>query len=88
MTTPYADLEMEQLEDSSGLDPEKKTAVLRFLEKFDHLTREIVLSYYLEEMTMEEISAHVGRSRKTVGKKLARFQKQSKILLKDQEVGP
>jgi hypothetical protein len=29
-------------------------------------------------MTMEEISAHVGRSRKTVGKRLDRFKKESK----------
>jgi RNA polymerase sigma factor (sigma-70 family) len=60
-----------------GLTPEQRALLLQHLEKFDSLTREIVLCYHLEEMTMEEISAHVGRSRKTVGKKLARFEKES-----------
>ncbi len=60
-----------------GLTPEQRALLLQHLEKFDSLTREIVLCYHLEEMTMEEISAHVGRSRKTVGKRLARFKKES-----------
>ncbi|MBW1810207.1 MAG: sigma-70 family RNA polymerase sigma factor [Deltaproteobacteria bacterium] len=64
-----------------GLNPEQKTAVVEFLRKFDDLTQEIILDYYLEEMSMEEISAHVGRSRKTVGKKIARFKERSQELL-------
>jgi len=60
-----------------GLTPEQRALLLQHLDKCDPLTREIVLCYHLEEMTMEEISAHVGRSRKTVGKKLARFKKES-----------
>jgi RNA polymerase sigma factor (sigma-70 family) len=60
-----------------GLTPEQRAMLLQHLQKFDSLTQEIVLCYHLEEMTMEEISAHVGRSRKTVGKRLARFEKES-----------
>jgi RNA polymerase sigma-70 factor (ECF subfamily) len=78
-------LRAEIVEVATGLDAEQKTFMLQHLEKFDSLTREIVLCYYLEEMTMEEISSHVGRSRKTVGKRLARFQKRSKEILTGRE---
>jgi len=78
-------LREENVEAATGLDAEQKTFILRHLEKFDSLTREIVLCYHLEEMTMEEISAHVGRSRKTVGKRIARFQKRSKEILAGRE---
>lgn len=60
-----------------GLNPEQRALLLQHLQKFDPLTQEIVLCYHLEEMTMQEISAHVGRSRKTVGKRLDRFKKES-----------
>jgi RNA polymerase sigma factor (sigma-70 family) len=69
------------------LDPEQKTAVADFLRKFDRLTQEIVLLYHLEEMSTEEIAAHVGRSRKTVGKKLARFQERSREILGGKDLG-
>jgi RNA polymerase sigma factor (sigma-70 family) len=71
-------LRAENVEAATGLDAEQRAFILQHLERFDSLTREIVLCYHLEEMTMEEISVHVKRSRKTVGKKLAQFQKRSK----------
>jgi RNA polymerase sigma-70 factor (ECF subfamily) len=77
----YGPLDDQRLGAARGLDPEQKALLLTHLEKFDPLTTEIVLCYHLEEMTMEEISAHVGRSRKTVGKRLDRFRKRSRELL-------
>ncbi|MFC1849021.1 RNA polymerase sigma factor [candidate division CSSED10-310 bacterium] len=47
--------------------------IINLLQKFDSKTRDIVLLYYLEEMTMAEISQHKGISRKTIGKKIAQF---------------
>jgi RNA polymerase sigma-70 factor (ECF subfamily) len=71
-------LQTEDIAAAPGMDPEQRALLLQHLQKFDSLTQEIVLCYHLEEMTMEEISAHVGRSRKTVGKRLDRFKKESK----------
>jgi len=66
---------LDEVAGDSGLDQEQRTALLMRLQRLDPLTREIVLAYYLEEMSMEETAAHVGRSRKTVSKRLARFRK-------------
>jgi RNA polymerase sigma factor (sigma-70 family) len=58
----------------AGIDPERAATLAELLARCDALTREIVLAYHMERMSMDEIAALVGRSRKTVGKKLARFQ--------------
>ncbi|MBN2499004.1 MAG: sigma-70 family RNA polymerase sigma factor [Deltaproteobacteria bacterium] len=65
--------ETESLAALPGVDPERLAEVLRLLDGCDRLTREIALAYHVEEMSMEEVAEHVGRSRKTVGKRLARF---------------
>jgi RNA polymerase sigma-70 factor (ECF subfamily) len=50
---------------------EDRQLVLRFLERFDDLVKQVAVLHYLDEMTQEEIAAATGWSRQTVIKKLA-----------------
>lgn len=59
----------------------ERATVVALLSKHDMLTQQIAVHYYIDEMSMEEVAQMVGRSRKTVGKKLERFRKRSQAML-------
>jgi RNA polymerase sigma-70 factor (ECF subfamily) len=52
-------------------DLEHRQLALRFLDRFDDRVKAIVVLYYLEEMTQEEIATAIGWSRQTVFKKIS-----------------
>lgn len=58
-----------------------RMAALAMLGRLRPLAREIAVYYYLDRMTMEEIGAVMGRSRKTVGRQLAIIQRQAQAML-------
>lgn len=60
-----------------------RQAVLHVMAKCDRVTQQIAVHYYLDGMKMEEVATVVGYSRKTVGKKLAAFEKRARRLLED-----
>lgn len=64
-------------------DPADRQAVLFVLSKCDRTTQSIAVLYHLDGMKMEEVAAVVGVSRKTVGRKLAAFEKRARRLLED-----
>ena len=48
----------------------------RLQEKLDRAHMEVLVCRYLDDMSQEEIAEHLGTSRKTVGKRLARIRDQ------------
>lgn len=69
---------------SDGVD---RMTVLALLASVDALTQAVAVHYYLDEMTTEEVAAVVGKSRKTVGKKLEQFRKRARAMLADRPQG-
>ncbi len=59
----------------SRIDPERRHLVASLLEKADESTRAIVLYYFVDEMTLEEVSRIVGVSVPTIRKRIRRFQR-------------
>lgn len=57
----------------SAPDVVDRHTVIALLSLVDPLSQEIAVHYYVDEMSMEEVAALVGRSRKTVSKKLDEF---------------
>ena len=55
-------------------DGDRRAVVGAILGQFDDKTRQIGVLHHLDGMTQEEIATQTGYSRKTVGKKLARFE--------------
>ncbi len=55
---------------SVASDLEHRQLARRFLDRFDDRVKEIVVHYYLDEMTQEEIANIIGWSRQTVFKKI------------------
>lgn len=64
-------------------EPDRRAALLLLLRRLDATTREMGLLHHLGGLTQEEVAAHTGYSRRTVGKKLQRFDE----LLGDDEKG-
>ena len=58
-------------------------AIRDVLARVDRSTQVIAVHYYLDEMSMEVVAELVGTSRKTVGKRLARFRQRALALLGD-----
>ena len=52
----------------------------RLGERLDQGHLEVLVCRYVDEMTQEEIGAHLGLSRKTIGKRLARIHEQLAVL--------
>lgn len=67
-------------ERGDGVD---RMTALSLLARTDALTQAVVVHYYLDEMTTEEVAQVVGKSRKTVGKKLERFRKRARAQLEE-----
>lgn len=66
-------------------DPERVSAqtVRALIAACDPLTQAIVVHLYFDGMSMEETASLVGRSRKTVGKRLARFKQRARDSLEE-----
>ncbi len=58
-----------------------RSAVLTMLSRLGPMAQEIAVYYYLDQMTMEEVGQMVGRSRKTVGRKVAEIQRRARAML-------
>ncbi len=66
-----------------GVRSEQKADLMEILSEFDQQMQDIVVAYHVEEMTMEEISADIGLSRKTVGKRIEQFQQSLERVVKE-----
>ena len=64
--------------DSAVLAVEQRDFLLKKLLTFDKTTRQIVVLYFIEELTQQEIADFMNISRKTVGKKIKNFKKKVK----------
>lgn len=67
-----------ELRTADGVD---RRTVLQLLDRHDEVTQQIVVYYYLDDMSMEEVAETVGLSRKTVGKKLEQFREKARVML-------
>ena len=60
---------------AGGVDPEERVAARRQLERLladvDELAQEVFVLKYLDGLTQEEIAEVTGKSRRTIGKRLA-----------------
>jgi RNA polymerase sigma factor (sigma-70 family) len=61
-------------------DADRRAVLGAMLAQFDETTRTIGVLHYLDGFTQEEIAQRIGLSRKTVGKKLARFEEATATL--------
>ena len=55
--------------------------LVRLSEKLDGAHLEVLVCRYFDDMTQEEIAEHLGTSRKTVGKRLARIRDEVVLLV-------
>ncbi len=60
---------------ASGATAEDRHLVATLLDKADDTTRAIVIYYFLDEMTLEEVSRMVGMSVPTIRKRIRGFQR-------------
>ena len=70
----------------AGIDPERRKLVTSLLLRVDDETRAIVIYYFVDELTLDEIAELVELSVPTVRKRIQHFQGASRRLL-DAEVG-
>ena len=54
--------------------------LVKLVDKLDAMAQEIVIYYYLDDMSQEEVATLLGTSRKTVGKRLAQIKSEVKRL--------
>lgn len=76
---PTSDEQMQKLDDRVVGGPEdldRQALLGAVLRQLDARTREIGVLHFLDGFTQEEVAARTGYSRKTVGKKLKRFEEQ------------
>ena len=59
-------------------DPVDRHLAAALLERCDRRTREVVVYYYIDGMTVDEVAEIAGLSRKTVGKRLASFRERAR----------
>lgn len=69
-------------EDAEGRQVDRQ-AVFHVMSRCDELTQQVAVHYFLDEMNMEEVARVVGRSRKTVSRKLALFERRARKLLEE-----
>ncbi|MCC7380353.1 MAG: sigma-70 family RNA polymerase sigma factor [Deltaproteobacteria bacterium] len=62
-------------------DAVDRHAVVEVLGRMDQLTQTLAVHHYVDGMKMEEVADLVGVSKKTVGRKLARFREKARRLL-------
>ncbi len=63
----------EQASAGRHVTPEDIRAIAQVLEACDDTVREVAVLYHFDQLTQEEVAAHVGVSRKTVKLRLAKF---------------
>ena len=59
----------------AGADPERTRLVEQLLSRLDRETQAVVIHYYVDEMTQEEVARALGRSLPTIRKRLKQFQR-------------
>jgi RNA polymerase sigma-70 factor (ECF subfamily) len=75
--------EKAKLQGHGGLEVhELRDSIRKVLEKFDAETQAAAIHYHVDEMTLEEVAALLGRSVPTVRKRLEQFAKLSEQELK------
>ena len=74
----YTRLQLSQGEGHGGAQQlEDRDTVRRSLARFDLETQQAVIHYFVDEMTLEEVAALVGRSVPTIRKRLSTFASQT-----------
>mgnify|MGYP000024964745 CR=1 FL=1 len=58
----------------SNIDPDRRELVNSLLERVDEETRAVVLYYFVDELTLEEVSALMSLSVPTIRKRIQHFQ--------------
>ena len=66
-------LAAQQAAQAGHLAPEDIRAIAEVLETCSPPVREVAVLYHFDQLTQEEVAAHVGVSRKTVKQRLAKF---------------
>lgn len=66
---------------------EARELVRQLLARFDDETQEAAVLYHVDEMTLEEVAAALGRSVPTVRKRLAQFAHEARQVLASEEDG-
>jgi RNA polymerase sigma-70 factor (ECF subfamily) len=61
-----------------------RRTVMALLNRLDEQTAEIAVHAFLDDMTQDEIAEVMGLSRRTVGKKLKRFEEQAAVFGREQ----
>lgn len=80
----YADLQLARGEGHGGAGAmEARDVVRRSLSRFDDETQAAVVHYYVDEMTMDEVAALLGRSVPTIRKRLRSFAEATGQALRD-----
>ncbi|MEW5740506.1 MAG: sigma-70 family RNA polymerase sigma factor [Myxococcota bacterium] len=80
----YADLQLARGEAHGGAGAlEARDAVRKSLTRFDEETQAAVVHYYVDEMTLEEVAALLGRSVPTIRKRLRTFADETGQAMRD-----
>ncbi|MCC6332935.1 MAG: sigma-70 family RNA polymerase sigma factor [Myxococcales bacterium] len=80
----YADLQLARGEAHGGPGAlEARDAVRKSLGRFDEETQRAVIHYHVDEMTLDEVAALLGRSVPTIRKRLKIFAEQTGQALRD-----
>lgn len=79
-------LAAERATETGPVSMELTLSVAKVLEKCRNPVREVAVLYHFDQLTQEEIAAHLGISRKTVKKRLAQFMERARDHLVDQPV--
>jgi RNA polymerase sigma factor (sigma-70 family) len=67
---------------------EARELVRQLLARFDDETQEAAVLYHVDEMTLDEVAAALGRSVPTIRKRLTQFAEQARKVLAPAEDGP
>ena len=65
--------------------PIDRASFVKLVEGEDKKTQKIILAYYKDDLTQEEIRVLLGISRKTIGRKIARFEEKTKKYLEEED---
>lgn len=80
----YVELQLARGEGHGGAGAlEARDVVRRSLERFDDETQAAVVHYYVDEMTLDEVAALLGRSVPTIRKRLRTFSEATGQALRD-----
>lgn len=81
--TPHHEEDVASLDvrsEGSSDDGDRRAVIGALLRQVDGTTREMGVLHYVDGYTQEEVAAHTGYSRRTVGKKLQAFEERVKSL--------